>query len=768
MDRKFTAAHWGIYQAEADGSGGATIAPWTRDRDPSPISTDLADLASTRGRLGRPLVRAGYLAAGEKSDRTRRGVEPFVEVGWDVAVDLAAKALKRTKERLGNKGIYAGSYGWASAGRFHHAQSQLRRFMNLFGGCTGSVNSYSSAAAEVVVPHILGSVEMTGVSPGWDEMAAHTKLLVAFGGLKFKNAQIGVGLTGPHVDRAKLAAAHANGLHVVCIDPVYGEDEEAVGAEWIAPRPNTDVALMLGLAHTLVAENLHDPAFLARCCFGGDRFIDYVMGRTDGVAKTPAWAAAITGIAADVIADLARRMAATRTVVNTAWSLQRADKGEQPVWMVVALGCLLGQVGLPGGGFSLGLGTFNNKGAGKLPFAWAEFPAERGEVRDRIPVARVTDMLLNPGATITYDGRSITYNEIGLVYWTGGNPFHHHQDLHRLVAALRRPETVIVNEPWFTPMARMSDIVFPITTTLERNDFATSRYDGWVTPMHKLREPYGEAGSDYDVFSRLAARLGFGDAFTQKRTEMEWIRHMFDWSRQRAAEAGIDLPDFDAFWNGEPILVPGCVNAAAKLAALRADPQANPLGTPSGRIQIVSPAIEAMNLADCPAHPTWMEPREWLGGQGADRFPLHLLSDQPGARLHSQLDGGRHSQEGKVGGREPCVLNVDDAAARGIKAGDTVRVFNDRGSCLAGAVLSEKLRPGCIKLSTGAWFDPERAGDPLSVERNGNPNTLTYDAGCSGLSQGPSAFTCLVQVERHARPAAARTAVYDIPLAAAR
>ena len=184
------------------------------------------------------------------------------------------------------------------------------------------------------------------------------------------------------------------------------------------------------------------------------------------------------------------------------------------------------------------------------------------------------------------------------------------------------------------------------------------------------------------------------------------------------------------------------------LEAFRADPESNRLATPSGRIEIFSERIEGFGYEDCRGHPRWYEPCEWLGGAGAARHPLHLISNQPATRLHSQLDNGRHSRAAKRDGREPLTLHPADAEARGIASGDPVRVFNDRGACLASAVLSEDIRRGVVRLPTGAWYDPEVRGEPGALCKHGNPNVLTPDKGTSRLAQGPIAHTCLVEVER--------------------
>ena len=758
-----TAAHWGIYEAERDAAGDVTIRPLKGDPAPAAISDDLKDVGRRKARIATPLVREGYLAEGPAS-RQARGTEKFVPVSWDKALDLAAHALQDTRDRLGPDGVYGGSYGWASAGRFHHAQSQMKRFLNLTGGFVRAVNTYSSAAAEVIVPHIFGSGEMINTGHPWPVIREHTELLVAFGGLPFKNAQIDAGSTGPHVDQIGLDACLAAGMEVVAVGPIRHGPQKAPGVSWMQPRPNTDVALMLGLAHVLIGDGTIDRDFLERCCTGADRLIAYIDGRADGVAKSPEWASEITGLSVEEIVALARRMASRRTLIGVAWALQRADHGEMTFWMAAALAALLGGLGRPGQGVAYGMGTFNDYGAGRTGFRWAAFPQGRAPFDRYIPVARVADMLLHPGTTIPFNGTQVTFPEIGLVWWTGGNPFHHHQDLHRLVHALRRPDTVIVNDSFFQPTCRMADIVLPATTFLERNDWAGSAHGGYASPMHRLALPFGEARNDHDIFAAMAERFGLAQDFTEGRDEMGWIGHMWAITRDNARRAGVELPAFDDFWSGGMIDLAAVNQSSARLARLREDAQAHPLHTPSGKVELFSATIAGFGYEDCPGHPAWLAPREWLGAPQAARHPLHLMSDQPRGRLHSQLDAGEASAATKVRGREPLLIHPDDAAARGIAEGDIVRVANDRGVCLGGAVVTEDIMPGVVAMATGSWFDAETPGDPGALERHGNPNVLTRDAGCSPLSQGPSCNSCLVEVARFAGNLPPVEA-FDLPLA---
>lgn len=356
-------------------------------------------------------------------------------------------------------------------------------------------------------------------------------------------------------------------------------------------------------------------------------------------------------------------------------------------------------------------------------------------------------MLLCPGESFDFNGAQHVYPDIRLVYWAGGNPFHHHQDLNRLVQAWKRPETIIVHEPWWTSTARHADIVLPVTTQLERNDLVCANRDRMLAASHRLTEPAGEARDDFAIFSALASRLGAEEAFTEGRNEESWLRHLYGVARQRMAAADMEVPDFDTFWREGVTLLPEPVAVKPLLAAFRADPAQFPLATPSGLIELFSERIASFGYVDCPGHAAWLPSQEWLGAPAADRFPLHLISNQPVTKLHSQYDHGSHARDAKIAGREPIRMNPQDAGRRGLSEGDIVRVFNDRGACLAGVCVSDEVRPGVVQLSTGAWFDPLEPGVSGSLDIHGNPNVLTPDRGTSALAQGPSAHSCLVEVQ---------------------
>ncbi|WP_193043228.1 molybdopterin-dependent oxidoreductase [Mycolicibacterium baixiangningiae] len=738
--------HWGGFSAEVVSGDIASAAPLPGDHDPSPLLGNLPGSIRHRARITGPAIRRGWLDDGPGPSR-RRGADEFVAVSWDELTELLAAELRRVVDTHGNEAIYGGSYGWASAGRFHHAQSQVHRFLKLLGGYTFSRHSYSLGATGVIMPRVVGTHDdLFKRSTDWDVIVSHTDLLVCFGGLALKNTGTNHGGTTAHPARDALRRFRDRGGRIVSFSPL--RDDVDGECEWHAPVPGTDVAIMLALAYVLATEGLADRDFLEAYCVGYDRFERYLLGADDGVAKTPQWASTICGLPAAEIAALARRMAARRTIVTVSWSLQRVRHGEQAPWMGLTLAAMLGQIGLPGGGFGHGYGSMNEPGLPPLRCGLPRLPQGLNPVGTFIPVAAVSDMLLHPGEPFDFNGMRLTYPDIRCVYWAGGNPFHHHQNIPRLRRALSRVETVVVHDPYWTAMAKHADIVVPSTTAFERDDYSGSKNDPMLMAMPKLVEPYADSRDDYTTFAALAKRLGFGDQFTEGRTAWQWLAHLYEkWS----AELDFTVPVFEEFWRHGSLRLP-TEPGLTLLGDFRADPVTHRLGTPSGRIEIFSRDIAGFGYADCAGHPAWFEPTEWLGGERAATYPLHLIANQPTTRLHGQLDGGATSQAAKVAGREAIRMHPRDAAVRGVVDGDVVRVFNDRGACLAGVVVDDRVRPDVVHLPTGAWFDPADPADYDAMCVHGNPNVLTDDVGTSSLARGSTGAHVLVAVEKFTGP----------------
>ncbi len=746
--RQLTASHWGTGVAEIEDGVLTSVGSHPGDPDPSRINENIVDGVYGSARVRRPAIRKSYLERGLQGANKARGEEPFISVSWDQALQTIAEEMDRVRNAYGNRAIYGGSYGWASAGRFHHAQSQLKRFLNTAGGFVRSEGNYSYHAALVLMPHIVGNFrEHVKQATRWTTVAREGRLVVMFGGIPVRNAQVSGGGVAQHKLKGDLNACATAGVQFVNFSPLRSDAIAELNAEWLAPRPGSDTAIMMGLAHTLMAEGLHDRDFLARYTVGFDKVADYLTGESDGIAKDADWAAERSGLPAERLRSLARQMAAKRTLICTSVSLQRADFGEQPLWMTVTLAAMLGQIGLPGGGYGIGYGADSSIGTVDRPMRWPSFPIGDYPVEDTVPVAAIADMLLQPGGRYPFNGETRTYPDIRMLWWAGGNPFHHHQDLNRLRTAFQKPETIIVNEINWTATARHADIVLPVTSALERTDIGAGTQDRALVPMPKAVEAVGEARDEFDIYCDLEKRLGLGTAFSQGKSSQAWLQDMWSQLTETAKSQHYDLPGFETFLSGDVISFDDPAPDAVFLSDFRADPHRHALNTPSGRIELFSEVIAGFGYEDCPGHATWLPPREWLGAEQAERFPLHLVSGQPETRLHSQFDSGAFSRSRKIRGREPVLLNPADAAKRGIADGDIVCIRNDRGQCLAGAVVTDNIRESVMFLWTGAWFSPDFT-HPQHRDTHGNPNVLTHDLRTSRLSQGPAAQSTLVEVEK--------------------
>ncbi|MBT9385945.1 molybdopterin-dependent oxidoreductase [Pseudooceanicola sp. CBS1P-1] len=727
--------HWGAFRAHVKGGRLERAVP-LGGADPQMVGA-WPELVHSPLRIARPHVRRGWLENGP-GPTPDRGRDEMVPVDWDTALDLAAREIARVQRDHGPTAILGGSYGWSSAGRLHHARSQVRRFLAAAGGFTDQVTNYSWGAAAVILPHVLGNTDAVAfASTSWESIAEHSDAVVAFGGLNPKNWRVTSGGAVDHPLPGLVAQAQARGCRFTVISPLAQDVPPGLEAALIQPRPGSDTAIMLALAHEAWVSGRADRDFLNRYTTGADRLVAYLSGATDGVPKTLSWAAEQADVPLSALEDLWQTIRTGRVMLTAAWSLQRAQHGEQSFWALIALAAMLGQVGLPGGGFSFGYGSMGSVGANARRGFVPTFPGLPNKGMS-IPCAAFADALLHPGQPLDFNGRRITLPDLKLVYWAGGNPFHHAQDLTKVESAWACAETVIVHEPWWTPTARRADIVFPATTAAERNDIGGTSRDPNVVFMAQLVPPQGEARNDRDIFADLAERLGCRAAFDEGLDEEGWLRRMWALSQARGADQGLEVPDYDSFRAQGVWQVPPPETPEVMLDTFRADPDAAPLKTPSGRIELFSETIAGFDLADQPGHPVFHAPAEWLGAARPGEF--HLVTNQPETQLHSQL---WQTSSGMKGAPAPLRIHPGDAAAQGLEDGARVTLYNRRGKCLATLRLDPGVRPGVLVMPTGAWFDPDpRTG----TERNGNPNVLTSDRRTSKLGQACAALSALVRI----------------------
>ncbi|AKT91502.1 molybdopterin guanine dinucleotide-containing S/N-oxide reductase [Campylobacter gracilis] len=777
-----TAARWGILKASVKNGKIVKSAPWKIiSKIPNTLQNTMADLVYNT-RIKAPMVRKSYLADPDNPKPELRGLDEWVEVKYEDAIKLVARELKKTREQKGADSVFAGSYGWQSTGNVHVSRTLLHRFMNLTGGFTGVTGDYSTGAAQVIMPHVTGSNQVYEQQTSWPVVLENSKVVV-FWGLN-PISTLRVAWTSSDEQGFKYFEQLKNSdKEIIIIDPiktVSGKYFEGK-ARWIAPRPNTDVAMMLGMAQHLYSQGKYDKEFLQNYTVGFEKFVPYLTGQSDGAAKTPEWASEICGISADVIKELAIKFYENRTMIMAGWGIQRAHHGEQAHWMIVTLCAMLGQIGLAGGGFGFSyhyanggaptcaggvIGGMNAASVGIVKdgkfLGLAQDQKQGGEAAQAwlvntakvaFPLARIADALLNPGKTIDANGAKITYPKIDFIYWVGGNPIVHHQDTNTNIKAWRKPRTIVVNEIYWTPTAKMADIVFPTTTQYERNDITMSGdYSNMhIIPMKQVVAKQHGAKDDYQIFTDLCKAYadGLAEVYTDGgKTEMDWIKEFYKGAAGAVnanTALGIQMPSFEQWWEkNEPTEFYETPESAAYVSFedFRNDPVLEALGTPSGLIEIYSDTIEAMNYKDCGAHPMWFEPVEWLGMKDKPA-KFHLLSLHPLDRLHSQQSNTSNRKRYAIADREPVLINTEDAKELGIKQGDLVRVYNARGEILAGANVSDDIMRGVVQIFEGAWYDPNAEG----LCKNGNPNVLTIDLPTSELANGNIAHTALVDIE---------------------
>jgi trimethylamine-N-oxide reductase (cytochrome c) len=755
-DRIFHATHYGPFEAIVrDGRLVAASSVTEIDARPTEmLAYGVFDRTYDKTRIDYPMVRKSYLEGWATGDTKpeRRGREPFVRVDWDTALKLTAKAILDTIETHGNEGIFSSSYGgWSHAGVMRPNVLQ-GRFFNLLGGCVNTQGDWSAGASQVALPRIIGDMEVYSAQTAWQVIRDNTDVFVFVGCDPIKNNRVEFRVAD-HAMYAHWEEIRDAGCRFVSINPQTTATDALLGAEWVPIVPNTDVALFLALAHHVLEQELEDRAYLDRYTVGADRWIAHVRGEDDGITKTPEWAAEITGIPADKIRELAVLFATARTEIAGAWSLQRAQHGELTHWAIINFAALTGKIGKPGEG----VGFSWHYGNGGMPQSGKATPtglsSGRNLVKTTCPASRITEMLENPGMEYTHNAETKTYPDIRMVYNAGNNVFSHQQDTNRLIKAMEKVDTYVCQDVWWCASTRWADIVLPASSTLERDDISSggTYSNDKIYAMKKVIEPQGEAKSDYEIFTELAALLYLDFQFTEGLEIMDHIRAAYE--RSGATD------DFETFWarGYARMTVPDEAKRWVRHGDFYEDPDANPLHTASGRIEMFCNDIAVLALDDCPGMPIWLEKHEYLGVAEEDQ--LHVVSPHPWYRLHSQMGNSERLRAlYTVEGREPVRINRQDAEKRGIAEGDLVELHNERGTVIAGALLSDEIMPGVVSIYEGAWPQLDSKGRCNS----GLVNFLTSTQRSSGLSQATTANTCLARMRKCEDPEGPNTA-YEKP-----
>ncbi|XYB85854.1 trimethylamine-N-oxide reductase TorA [Vibrio parahaemolyticus] len=762
---KVTGSHWGAFRAHIYAGKVQEIKPLELDKNPTEMLNGIKGIIYSPSRVRYPMVRLDWLKKHKYSADTR-GNNRFIRVTWDEALDLFYRELERVQKEYGPWALHAGQTGWNQTGSFNNCTAHMQRAVGMHGNFITKVGDYSTGAGQTIMPYVLGSTEVYAQGTSWSEILENSDNIILWANDPVKNLQVGWNCETHESFKylAELKEKVAKGeINVLSVDPVKNKTQRYLENDHLYINPMTDVAFMLAVVHVLYNENLYDKKFIDTYCLGFEEFIQYVQGKTkDKVEKTPEWAAAICGVKADKIREFARMLVSGRTQILMGWCIQRQEHGEQPYWAAAVVAAMVGQIGLPGGGISyghhyssIGVPSTGFAGPGGFPRNLDQGMKPKWDNNDfngysrTIPVARWIDCLLEPGKEINYNGGKVKLPDFKMMVISGCNPWHHHQDRNRMKKAFRKLQTVVTIEFAWTATCRFSDIVLPACTQWERNDIDVygSYSNKGLIAMHRLVDPLFQSKPDFQIMSELTQRFGRREEYTRGMSEMEWIESLYN-DCKKANEGKFEMPEFNEFWE-KSVLDFGEGKPWVRHADFRKDPELNPLGTPSGFIEITSRKIGRYGYEHCQEHPMWFEKSERShGGPGSDKYPFWLQSCHPDKRLHSQMcESEEFRATYAVQGREPVYINPIDAKAKGIKDGDLVRVFNGRGQLLAGAVLTDSYPRGVIRIEEGAWYGPlnEKEG---AICTYGDPNTLTQDIGSSELAQATSANTCIVDFEK--------------------
>ncbi|GAB4275376.1 MAG: dimethyl sulfoxide reductase subunit A [Deferrisomatales bacterium] len=635
-----------------------------------------------------------------------RGSGGFEAVSWDEALTCVAEALSRVKERYGPHAVFLmDSHG--SLGALHSTAQAARRFFARFGGCTTRWGNTSLEGAIFASRATFG----TAATGSTRDALLASRLIVLWGWNPV------VTRFGPDTVE-RIEEARGRGARVVCVDPRRSPSAERLADQWIPIRPGTDGAILVAMAHVLLSEDRVDRGFVESCTVGAEAYADYVLGREDGVPKTPEWAEPITGVPAPVIAQLARDYASLRpAALCTGWAPGRSAFGEQFHRAAQALCALTGNLGVEGGWVAGGTGILP-LGAVKTPLAP---PRSLGPT---VHTCEVYDALL--------EGTAGGYpSDVRLLYAVGSNFLNQHLNVNKGVRALEALDFVVVHELFPTATARYADVILPVSHFLEREDIGQPWAGGpYFLYGERALDPPPGVRSDREIFAELAARLGL--EAEEDRSDEAWLRRM--------VEETAGLPDFESFREAGVHRLP----LEGPWVAFReqvADPDKRPFRTPSGKIEIYSSRLAEAGDPQVPPIPRYLEPWEGPRDPLTQRYPLQLVTPHSRGRINSQ---GDNIPRMKALADDRLWLHPADARRRGIATGDRVRVFNDRGALSAVARVTEGVMEGVVSLDAGAWYRPDGAGTDLG----GCVNVLTADRRSPGGAFPGS--TCLVQVEKAA------------------
>ncbi len=675
----------------------------------------------------------------------KRGEGKFKRVTWDEALGEIAERMVYLKDKYGPTALVDQSYAGASYGVLHKSdqiEGLLGRFMGMFGCRTSSwsVPSYQGTTFSSRMTY--GTIE----DGNEDDAFAHTKLMIMWGwnpAYTFHG-----GNTFYYLRMAK-----QRGCKFVLVDPQYTDSAAAYDAWWIPIRPNTDAAMMAGMAYHIWDNDWHDQDFINKFVQGMDKttmpqwaeghesFKEYIFGENDGIPKTPEWAAEICGVSADDIKKLAEMYATTKpAALKASWGPGRNAYGEQYNRMAAALQAMTGNIGILGG-CAEGVGKAWHAEGVAYPydeFANVWFASIKSD-RWAHCVLNYPDVKREEiGCWPRGDELDGVIPNIRGIFWQGSDWFNQLTNINKEIEAIRKLEDegdmeslFVCSDSTITPTGIWADFLLPIATHFERHDVALPWYKGHYY-IHRpvVIQPMGESKTDLQVYTELAYRLGFGERYNPKASRDYFNdpthvdeEYLEDWWHKVQHHQGADI-DWETFKQRG---VYKFILPEPHVAFRDQIEKGLPFNTASGKIEIFSGQLAQITDwtktqygYEIPAIPKWIEPWESLNHEKAKDYPFHMVTPHPRWRTHSIFNNIPWLRETFS---QETTMNAQDAEKLGIKSGDIIEVFNDRGRCITPVYVTQRCMPGVVVLHEGAWMDVAEDG----TDRSGNPDFLTKD-----------------------------------------
>ncbi|RKS87579.1 anaerobic dimethyl sulfoxide reductase subunit A [Orbus hercynius] len=697
-------------------------------------------------RLKYPMVRVG-----------QRGEGKFKRISWDEATTLLAEKLQYTINTYGNESIFF-QYGSGTTGANLSGRTASKRLLNSLGGFVDYHGTYSDAQIMTIQPYLFGPTNNnygTQLQSLLDQIK-HSDLVVMFGQNIAETRMSG----GGQVTELYHALAQSK-AKVIIIDPRCNDSVVAYDAEWIPIKPGTDAALVAAIGYTFIEQNLIDEAMLATYCVGWDEktlpqnapahsdYKSYLLGLgEDNTAKTPEWAAQLTGIPADRIRQLALELATANAAwISQGWGVQRTQTGEHAARAIMALPIITGHFGR--------LGTNIGTWGGSVPYPVAGMPTSN-PVKVTIPVFLWTKAI-EDGENLTAKNAFIKGKDkldVGIKFlWNYASNVigNQHSDLnktHQILADESKCEFILVWDTHMTASAKYADLLLPDVSGVETSDLINNSYQSgayhYLIRMQAAIEPLWENRVTYDVLAEIAEKLGVKDEFTGGKTYQQWIETCYEKTR----EINPNLPTF-AQTEGKGVIDRRIADSDKYVALkdFRDDPINNPLNTPSGKIELYSETLaniakeweldEQDKLYPIPAYLPAIEGVE--DSAGLAKYPLQLTGYHTKGHCHSSYANLPQLKEASA---DAVWINPVDAKPRNIAHGQLVEIYNDRGRIYLPAKVTPRVIPGVLAVPQGAWAKTNKEG----VDIGGCINRLTSQRP-TVLAKGNPQHTNLVEIK---------------------